>query len=265
MAELSQEWVYWCLVNGLPAALATISFLVWAGFAWIFAWNVEHRQSAIFLGTGFLFRTGLFVTILMADTWEQIAWMTWGNVVFAGVLLGVTLIYGERFHWRRFMAIGWLFLYIEEPVWMFSLVPEARLAAEAAGPTTGAALHPALMVILWIEVAVMLVVGVYLFMLNKAKSPNWPWKPDIVSQRILAGWPLGWAAWAATLALASTWTAAYFGVWLNIIWLAAVFLSILVFRKQFDLKQKTTRTFLLVNGLLLLALGVGVFLQSGVA
>jgi hypothetical protein len=261
MAELSQEWVYWCIVNGVPAAGAALLFLVWPLFGERFAWNVEHRQSSIFLGTGFLLRAGLFVSIVRATYWEEIEWMVWGNTIFAAVLLGITMIYGERFHWKRFVAIGWLFLYIEEPVWMLSLVPEARGAAAAAGPLTGAALHPVLIGVLWVEAVVMLVIGIYLFFLNKAKNPIWPWMPDLVSQRILAGWPLGWAAWASALALAGTWAAASAGVMLNIIWLAAILISILVFSKLFDLKKRATRLMLAVSTLFLVGLLVAYFLQ----
>lgn len=261
MAELSREWVYWCLVNGIPAAGATLLFLLWPRFGERFAWTVQHRQSGIFLGTGFLLRAGLFVTILLSTYWDEIRWMVWGNTVFAGVLLVMTMVYGERFHWRRPVAILWLFLYIEEPVWMFFLVPEARLAAAAAGPLAGSTLHPLLVGVLGLEAALMLVVGLYLFFLNKNPNPQWPWRPDLVSQRILAGWPLGWAAWALTLALAGTWTAARYGVLLNMVWLGAVVLSLLIYRRQFDLRQRATRLFLFAALALLVLLGAGVFVQ----
>lgn len=241
MAELSREWFYWCLINGIPAAAATLAFLFFPGVGSIFAWNVENRQSSIYLGTGFLLRAGLFVHIITARYWDEISWMVWGNAVFAGVLLGVTMIWGERFHWRRFLAIGWLFLYIEEPVWMFSLVPEARQAAAAAGPLIGERVNPFLVGVLLIEAAVMLVAGVGMFFQKRYPNAFLPWKPDLVSARILAGWPLGWVAWALTLALASSWEAARSGVLLNLMWLGAVLASIFVFRGQFDLSQRATR------------------------
>jgi hypothetical protein len=241
MAELSHEWFYWSLVNGLPAAFATIMFIVYKPFGEKFAWNVEHRQSSIYLGIGFLLRAGLFVHIITARYWGEIKWMVWGNVIFAGVLLGITMIYGERFHWRRLIAIGWLFLYVEEPAWMLSLVPEARSAAAAAGPLAGAAIHPVLQAGLLIEAVVMLAAGIYLFFLNKFPDPNWPWKPDLVSARILSGWPLAWVAWAPSLAFAGSWLGARAGVLLNLVWLGALLASLFIFRSQFDLSKRNTR------------------------
>jgi len=262
MAQLSNEWFYWSLVNGIPAAFATIMFIVYKPFGEKFAWNVEHRQSSIYLGTGFLLRAGLFVHIIFAQYWAEIKWMVWGNAVFAGVLLGITMIYGERFYWRRLIAIIWLFLYIEEPVWMFSLVPEAQAAAAAAGPLTAAPLHPVLQAVLLLEALVMLAAGVYLFFLNKFPDPMWPWKPDLVSARILAGWPLAWVAWASTLAFAGSWLEARGGVLLNLVWLGAVLVSLLVFRPQFDLSNRSTRIHAAVTGGLFVLLLAGYLLQT---
>src|SRR5262245_3536881 len=142
MPTLSPEWQAWCLVNGLPAAIGSILLLFVPSFAGRFAWDIEHRQSAIFIGAGFVMRAGLFWTIFHATTWHEIEWMVWGNVVFAAVLLGVTMIWGEKFVWSRPVAVLWLFLYIEEPVWMLSLVPEARAAALTVPSTLGADLSP---------------------------------------------------------------------------------------------------------------------------
>src|SRR5258706_95912 len=66
MPALSREWIYWALLNGIPAAFATVAFLAYAPFDKLFAWDVEHRQSGIFLGTGFLLRAALFVHIIRA-------------------------------------------------------------------------------------------------------------------------------------------------------------------------------------------------------
>ena len=89
----------------------------------------------------------------------------------------------------------------------------------------------------------MLVAGIYLFFIERVADPIWPWKPDLVSARVMAGFPLGWAAWAATLALAPTWGEARGGVLLNIVWLAAVFLSVIVFQARFDLRRRKTQLY----------------------
>jgi hypothetical protein len=261
MPPLSPEWLYWSLVNGVPALVATILFLVYPPFAWRFAWDVEHRQSAIFLGTGFLLRAALFVHVITARSWGEIRWITLGNGVFAAVLLGVTLVYGDYFKWRRLVAIIWLFLYIEEPVWMLSLVPQAQAAAGTA-VLPGPEVNGLLRVALWVEAAIMLAAGIYLFFLDKFQTQLWPWQPDLVSHRIMAGWPLAWAAWAPTLALAPSWPEARGGVLLNIIWLGAMLISLVVFRSTFNLSQRRTQIYGAVIALLFIVLLLGFVLQG---
>jgi hypothetical protein len=260
MPSLSPEWTIWSLVNGIPALIATVGFLLYPPFQQIFAWNVADRQSGIFLGTGFLLRMALFVVVIMARSWGEIRWLTWGNAVFAAILLGVTLIWGDLFHWKRPIAIIWLFLYIEEPVWMFTLVPQAQ--ATATGVLPGGELLLLTKAVLGIEAVVMLVSGVYLFFLDRVTDPVWPWRPDEVSARIMAGFPLAWAAWAATLLFAPTWAEARSGVLLNLVWLGATFISVVIFRRQFDLKLRPVQVYAAVLAILLLAVGGAYVLQG---
>ena len=117
-------------------------------------------------------------------------------------------------------------------------------------------------VVLVAEALVMLVAGSYLFFIDRFKNPAWPWQPDLVSARIMSGFPLAWTAWAVTLALAPTWGEARAGVFLNIIWLGTILASVLVFRSQFDLRRRTVQVYSAVTTILLLALA-GVYLAQG--
>ncbi len=263
MPELSREWVYFSLVNGVPAALAAILFLVYPRFDRHFAWDVGPRQSGIFLGTGFILRASLFAHIIRASSWGEIRWLVWGNVVYAAVLLLVTMVWGDMFRWRRPIAVIWLFLYIEEPVWLLTLVPDARAAWAGAPPLPGGEINPPLQIVLWGQAAIMLVAGLYLFFrAHKDSDPLWPWRPNPMSARMMAGWPLAWAAWAPTLARAESWGEARAGVLLNIIWLAAVLASLVVFQSHFDLSRRPTRIYAAVIAVLLVLLVVFFFLQS---
>ena len=227
METLSGEWKLWALVNGVPAFVGGLLFIGapllrrlvprlgyrpwdWIGhFETRFAWDIASRQDSLLLGVGYIFRGLLFLQLLWATTWVEIRWITWGNVVFAAVLLVVTLVWGDLFHWRRPSAPGWLFLYIEEPVWMLTLVPAA---ATGAAFSTGEGLPVVLVAALLVEAVVLAAVGLYLFFIK-------PREPDRVSPRILAGFALGWSFWAAALAFANTWDEAWWGLLLNAIWL----------------------------------------------
>src|SRR2546425_1170422 len=84
----------------------------------------------------------------------------------------------------------WIYLSIEEPVWMLTLVPQAQAAA-GTDVLLGAPVLTLTRIVLLAEAAFMLLVGVYLFFLNRGQNPIWPWRPDLVSARVMAGFPLG--------------------------------------------------------------------------
>jgi hypothetical protein len=260
MPPLSFEWTLWSLLNGVPALIATLAFFFYPPFD-RFAWDIQDRRSGIFLGAGFLLRAALFAQVITAKSWGEIRWLTYGNAVFAAVLLAVTLIWGDLFKWSRPIAIIWLFLYIEEPVWMFTLVPQAQAAAGAA-VAPGGAIQPFTQIVLLLEAALMLLAGLYLLLMDRIAISLWPWRPDRISARIMAGFPLAWAAWAPALALAPTWGEARGGVLVSMVWLAAMLVSLIVFRSRFDLSRRPTQLTLAVIAVLLISQAASYFTQG---
>jgi hypothetical protein len=263
MPPLSPEWDAWALANGVPAALGSLLFFLYGPFSERFAWNILDRRTALFFGTGFFLRAGLFVHIFTASTWPEIRWMTWGNAVFAAVLLVVTLVWGDLFHWRRPIAIIWLILYIEEPIWMLTLVPQAQAAAPGGLP--GAEILPVTRAVLLVEAAVMLLAGLYLLFQDRVPVVAWPWMPDSTSRRIMAGFPLAWAAWTPTLSLASSWPEARAGVLLNVLWLGAVVVSVILARGTFDLGSRLTRLYIAIAAVLAVLLMFSFIAQEAAA
>lgn len=229
---LAPEWQLWAAVNGIPAFFGGVWFLIvkparaviatrlarsrpWIpGWLWDFdtefAWTIAERRDALLLGVGYVFRGLLFAHIWVATTWEQIRWITLGNVAFAAVLLVVTMAWGDHFHWRRPTAIGWLFLYVEEPIWMLTLVPAASVGLGILGDGTG--LETWLTALLIAEAGITLVLALYLLVLQ-------PGAPDVVSPRILGGFTLGWTFWSAALAFVSQPSEAVTGLGLNLLWI----------------------------------------------
>lgn len=239
MEPLAFEWRLWALLNGAPALIGGLLFLAapavrrvlpalavppldWIGyFDQRFAWNIAQRRDALLLGVGYVFRGLLFVQVLFAATWADIRWITWGNVVFAAILLLVTLVWGDLFHWRRPTAAGWLFLYIEEPVWMLTLVPRAEVV-----PTPSAEGLPfALVGLLLVEAAATAIVGLYLFFVTRRPA-------DRVSPRVLAGFALGWTFWSLSLAMASSWAEAQWGLALDALWLVGSVVVLALYRRR---------------------------------
>jgi hypothetical protein len=92
----------------------------------------------------------------------------------------------------------------------------------------------------------------------------WPWKPDLVSARIMVGFTLGWVLWSLTLAAAPSWEEARGGVLIDAAWLGSICLSTLVFHRRFDWRHRATRAYVLLAGSLTVLLAI-VYLQQGQA
>jgi hypothetical protein len=262
--QLSAEWSLWIAVNGLPALIAALGLLLSPTFARSFGWDIKPRSATIGLGIGFLMRTVMYVQLGLAvwfGNYLAMRWLHWGNIVFAGVLLLTTLVWGELFRWKRWLAWIWLFLYLEEPVWMLTLLPqsEALIATQTWDPLSVAnPINPTLQAVLFAEAALMLIVGLAL-LFNRA--PIFSNTVDAVSLRVLAGWPLAYAVWAPTLALSHSFAHARGGIVVNMVWLAAWVIGMWVWRKHFNLKSHSTAVWFATCLVLLLLLLIGYALQ----
>jgi hypothetical protein len=237
MGSAGFELDLWAIVNGVPAFFGGVMFIiapyvrrVWPGapdgLGWFdvrFAWDIAQRRDALLLGVGYVFRGLLFLHVFLAASWVEIRWIVWGNVLFAAVLLLVTLVWGDLFRWRRFSAIGWLFLYVEEPIWMLTLVP--RLQAESV-EVGGDGLPVWLIAVLLIEAVVTLLVGLWFFF-RRPESQG-----DRISSRILAGFFIGWTGWAVAIALARSWDEAVWGLALDVLWVVGTVAVLVLVRPR---------------------------------
>jgi hypothetical protein len=260
-SQLSWEWIGWIGLNGAFALITAAAFLLTRLLDARFGWVVPTRAAAIGLGVGFLMRTAMYAqqfSAALQHDYAAMQWLHYGNTVFAGVLLISTLVWGEHFRWTRFTAMMWLFLYIEEPVWTLTLWPssDAFIGSQLA-PILNP-VNPFLGGVLLFEAALMLVIGIVWFV-NKPGliSPE----PDTVSAKVLAGWPLGYVFWAPTLAF-SAFEHARGGILVNMVWLAAWVIAMLVWRKHFNLAHRSNKVWLGTCVLLLVLLGVGYGVQG---
>ena len=100
MAIQTHGLKFWGIGGGLIAAV----FAVWMFFfpelaVSHFAWPVEPRLTQIFIGAGYIFRTGFFLSVALERAWHRVRWVFWGNLVFTGMLLFATFWNLDRFSW----------------------------------------------------------------------------------------------------------------------------------------------------------------------
>jgi len=250
------EWKLWALLNGLPGVVTVIMLYLVPSFAVdTFAWPVPVRLSALYLAASFLFRGAFFFLIFLGVPWRRLRYFAWGNAAFVTVLLMATFVHADKFRFDLFTGWLWLFLYVEEPLWMVFLV--WRAAREPLAPVTRTvAPLPAFRLFLAVEAMILLSVSGFLLFAPEVFNPQWPWQLTPLTGRVIAGWPLSFAVWAVVLALMDCWDDMKMGIGLNIFWLAALLLTMLVFIGEFNLNRNATWLyglflFVFLSGLLL--------------
>jgi hypothetical protein len=259
-SQLVWEWILWIALNGMAATITAFAFLLTRYFDTRFGWDFSNRASALGIGVSFLMRTAMYVQLLGAawqNDYASMRWMHLGNAVFAGLLLVVTCVWGDGFRWMRPLAIIWLILYLEEPVWKLTLWPQSEAEFQSQLLFDVTPVNPLLGGVLLFEAVVMAVIGLVWF-LNRPGviSP----RPDTVTAKVLAAWPLSYVFWAPTLAFLP-FDHARGGILVNMFWLGAWSVAMLVFRQHFDLAHRSNKVWLGVCALFLVLLGVGYAVQ----
>ncbi len=241
---------------GIGGGLIALAFAIWMFFfpdlaVSHFAWAVEPRLSQIFIGAGYVFRTGFFFTVALTAAWHRVRWIFWGNLVFTGTLLLATFWHIDRFNWFFVTAHVWIVLYIVEPVTMLYSVPRH---AWTNVPTPRGPLNRIFRGFLIAETAILLTFGLLLVLNPEFADLRWPWQLNPLDARIIAAWFLGWATWAGTMAFASDWDEIRLGAGLNILFGVALIATFIFFFPLFDFTRVTTGVYM--GGTVVLTLGM---------
>jgi hypothetical protein len=243
---------------GFGGAFFAFVFAVWMLFfpdlvITYFVWPAEPRLTQAFIGAGYIFRTGFFLSVALERAWHRVRWIFWGNLVFTGTLLLATFWHADRLSWFSPVTHLWIFLYVIEPIAMLYLAPR-EAEAWSAVPTPRGPIQPGLKRLLVAEAAILFTFGVELVLNPEFADLRWMWKLNPLDARMIAAWFLGWATWAGTLAFARDWDEIRIGVRLNILFGLALLGTIVAFFSQFDFTRVTSNAYIGAVGLLTLAM-----------
>jgi hypothetical protein len=200
-----------------PRGLTTVMrvvlvvFLALAGLAFIllylrgghtdreFAWTIRPTITAAFLGAGYGAGCVLVVACLRRRPWAEARVGIGIVLLFSGMILVMTLIYHDRFHFgaangaiARFAAWVFLAVYVFVPTvgtWLF--VREQRLAGTP--PSGGPALPGWFKVAITAQGGIMIVFGAALYVAPAVFARAWPWTLTSLSGLAVGSWlvPIG--------------------------------------------------------------------------
>jgi hypothetical protein len=188
-----------------------MAFLVLAGLAFIllylrtghtdreFAWTIRPSITAAFLGAGYGAGCVLVAASLRRRPWAEVRIGIGVVLVFSAMILVMTLLHLERFHFgaanggiARFAAWVFLAVYVFVPTvgtWLF--VREQRLAGPQ--PPGGLALPGWLKVAIATQGGLMAGVGAVLYVAPWVFAPAWPWALTSLTAQAVGSWlvPIG--------------------------------------------------------------------------
>lgn len=239
------------------ATLFVIWLLFWPGGGERFAWPVTPRLTAVFIGTSFILRAFLGLSIIRTSEWYRLRWVVWGNYIFLGIILAATFWHVAELNWQSDILIAhiWILIYIFEPFILPFLSPFSQ---EAKAPIPAEAARGPLMLGLKRTLIVLVMVGATLaglFFINpEFMTTRWPFPVDPFNARIMAAWPGAVAVWAGTLYFVRDWAEAKLAIQGFILYGAALFIAWVITLPQYDMGRNNVWTYGIFTGVATLIL-----------
>jgi hypothetical protein len=231
-----------------------------------FAWTIQPPITAAFLGAGYAAGFVLVALSLRDPVWAHNRVPVLTIFVFVALTLVSTLVHIDKMHFdddfgglsflAKAAAWFWLAVYVFVPVAMLiALFRQERAPGDDPAPE-----HPVprlLRVALGLESAVLLVVGLMMFVDPTTAPRVWPWELTPFTGRVIAAWLIAFGLATALAAVAGdlerlrTAAIAYatFG--------ALVLVTVARFTGSFDWDDPPTWTFLVVTAAMTVTGAVG--------
>lgn len=162
-----------------------------------FAWTISVPLTATFLGAGF--GAGFILVFLYRNEtlWANARLALPGVLVFTLLTLAATILHIDKFHIMTsddpvavFFSWVWLVVYVVAPI-VQALAIWKQVRASGGEPPREHPLPAWLTVALGVHVAVMLLIGLLLFIAPAMVSPLWPWALTPLTARAVSAWLIG--------------------------------------------------------------------------
>jgi hypothetical protein len=175
--------VYFAVVGAIGLLTGVVLLVAPGATADYFAWPIAPPQTAVFMGAGYL-ATGitLFILLFFGRLWADVRLFIPPIAVFAGLMIGATLLHADRFLWDRFVTWLWLGLYGVIVLGAIVLWVAHRTVRPSIPLPLGervALIAVGMLIATW---------AVPLYVAPVATAAIWPWPLTPLTGRVVAGW-----------------------------------------------------------------------------
>ena len=194
---------YWLAV-ALVTSVGVFLFLLSGDTDRLFAWTIKPPLTAAFLGANYW--AAFFLASLSARerVWANARITYVVSVVFITLTMVATLLHLDKFHFDNVNGWLWTIVYVGvPPLLVYLIVGQLRLPG--GDPPRRYPIERALFPLIVVQFAVVLVVGVALFLAPSTSDDLWPWTLTPLTSRAVGAWLLALAAGLASTLYERDW------------------------------------------------------------
>jgi hypothetical protein len=175
-----------------------------------FAWTIHPPLTAAVLGAGYWASFALELLSARERLWARTRVAVPAVLLFSTLTLAITLIHAERFHFHSPQLItragtwGWLVVYVSVPIAMSWLLV-AQLRQARPDPARVAPLAAWVRIVLALQAAVMLAVGLPMLLVPAVLLGAWPWGLTPLTSQAIGAWAIGIGTIAAHASWENDW------------------------------------------------------------
>lgn len=223
------------IIQCFLALFFVIWFLLRPDLAIYFAWPIDAKLTAMFLGAGFMLRTYIGYHLWREKDWYKLRWVLHGDLAFLSVLFIATWWHIDKMNWHRttdgetirifclIMAHIWTLAYTFEPITVWFLSPRGEDKARAEAPVPAELSEGPILPFTKTTLVTIFYLGAgiaaLLFFNPTFADTRWPWAFNIIDPqllemdgRIMAAFPIGAAVWAITMYFMKDWAEIKIGI-----------------------------------------------------
>ena len=173
----------------------------------LFAWTIEPRLSAMFLGCAYIGGIWFFGRVLRAQRWHHVKYGFPAVILFASLLSIATLLHWDRFHFGHISFITWTTLYLTTPFAVLAVTLRNWRADPGVADRGDFAIPLPARVLLVGVGAASLACGLTLFAVPTLATELWAWPLTPLTARVVGAiltlpgavnlWLLRDARWSA--------------------------------------------------------------------